>query len=431
MLTYQPEYQIIHSNGFNDINFRIRYIDFKQYFNDFEKDEILNEKEAKNIFNSAEKILNEKVVQDFALEKQYLRVRISDTQKIDLFISLVLSALQSFYEENEVHITRMFGSFIYLKRVDGKLTAVHATPIPIQYCPLMKNLLTEVGGKAATQLLEMVSKGVPDSASLMCNLINEVVIKGGYFDTSRPLNSCEVNVLFGASETISSAFEANLIDAAVIVSNNLGTIITTNQSNTQGAVKRMTGLFATSPSAELTRTAVDADIILVFPNTAIIDQLEGVKKAISLGYKKIAVSVAWQDNSILEEINKLQSDEITIYKFALCSTGLKKEVAKYIMQYADLVCSCSSLAVKEFIEPNAIAQVGVKIPVYILTENGWGLVKNHLYKLAKSRDENIDLDSVNLISGDNRTVIYNENGHFTKAIKQSLSPCTDCPFPCI
>ena len=67
----------------------------------------------------------------------------------------------------------------------------------------------------------------------MCELIDEVVIKGGYFDTSRPLNSCEVNVLFGASETMSSAFEAGLIDAAVIVSNNLGTIITTDQSNTQ------------------------------------------------------------------------------------------------------------------------------------------------------------------------------------------------------
>jgi hypothetical protein len=48
---------------------------------------------------------------------------------------------------------------------------------------------------------------------------------------------------------MTSAFQSNLIDAAVIVSNNLGTIITTNASSTQGSVKRMTGLFYTSPSA--------------------------------------------------------------------------------------------------------------------------------------------------------------------------------------
>jgi putative methanogenesis marker protein 8 len=431
MLKHNAEYEILEESQYTRIRFKIRVIDFERYFNDFTQADVLSKEEAGRILTAAEETLGAKVVSDFSLDRHSLNVRIVKTEKTDLFVSAILNLLQKLYEENEVHITRMFGSFVYLKRIDGQLTAIHATPIPIQYCPLIAKLLTEIGGETATQLLAMVAKGAPDSAALMCELINEVVIKGGYFDTSRPLNSCELNVLFGASETMSSAFKAGLIDAAVIVSNNLGTIITTNQSNTQGAVKRMTGLFATSPSKELLDTAAKACIIPVFPHTATIDQLEGVKKAIALGYTKIAVSVAWQDNSILAEIDKLQANGITIYKFALCSTGLKDEVAGAIMKYADLVWACSSLAVKKYIEPNAVAQVGLKIPVYILTENGWSLVKNHLCELSSRRGQPINLDSVELIKGQQRTVIYNDAGHFTASKKDSLQPCTDCPYPCI
>ena len=146
----------------------------------------------------------------------------------------------------------------------------------------MKKLLEEVGGDNAKKLIECLGKSdLRKQTKEMCNLINEVVIESGYFDTNRPLNSCEANVLFGASETMSSAFKTGLIDAAVIVSNNLGTIITTNEFNTQGAVKRMTGLFHTSPNKTILERAKEAGIIPVFPYTAIIDQLEGVKKAIS------------------------------------------------------------------------------------------------------------------------------------------------------
>jgi hypothetical protein len=73
----------------------------------------------------------------------------------------------------------------------------------------------------------------------------------------------------------------------------------------------------------------------------------------------------------------------------------------------------------------------LKIPVYILTENGWSLVKNHLCELSSRRGQPINLDSVELIKGQQRTVIYNDAGHFTASKKDSLQPCTDCPYPCI
>ncbi len=340
----------------------------------------------------------------------------------------VKNNIQNYYEEKNYHITRMFGSYILLKNVNDKLKAVAATPIPIKHCPLMVKLLKEVGGKHADELLKSLKEENPNLQSkMMCKLINEVVIDGGYFDTNRPLNSCEANVLFGASETMASAFKEGIIDAAVIVSNNLGTIITTNDSNTQGAVKRMTGLFHTSPSKKLIKTANKAGIDVVFPYTASIDQLEGVKKAIRLGYKNIAVSVAAEDNYLHEKLKELEKDGVKIYKFGLCSTGISEETAEIMMNHADVVWSCASKYVKSHIAPNAIAQVGIKIPVHIMTADGWNIVSNHL----KYMDSDLEIDNINLTSGEEEPVFLNSNGIIKKMKKKDVRHCSDCPHPCV
>ena len=338
-------------------------------------------------------------------------------------------AVRRYYETYPVHITRMFGSYVLLVGVNGSLRAVRATEIPIRHCPLMKKLLTEVGGETATRLLAQVAEA--DSAGqneLMCRLINEVVIDGGYFDTSRPLNSCEANVLFGASEIIYSAFDAGLVDAAVIVSNNLGTIITTNASATQGAVKRMTGLFYTSPSAELMERCAEAGILPVFPYTARIDQVAGVRLAIEKGYKKIAVTVAAQENCIWPEIAKLEEESgVRIYKFGLCSTGISSETASYMRKYSDVIWSCASKAVREQIEPNAIAQVGLRIPVHIMSEKGWEIVRLHLKALPMK----VDLDSIIPEAGENKPLLINQGGGIACIHKADIKGCVDCPSPCV
>jgi putative methanogenesis marker protein 8 len=357
----------------------------------------------------------------------------ADDAGLEAFCAAFLDELETFYEANELHVTRMFGSFILLKRENGRLRAKRATPVPIRYCPLMRQLLKEVGGETAETLLSSVENGEAASQSgLMCRLIDEVVIGGGYFDTDRPLNSCEANVLFGASETMSTAFRSGLLDAAVIVSNNLGTIITTNEANTQGAVKRMTGLFMTSPSKKIVRTAEDAGIIPVFPHTAVIDQLEGVRLAIALGYKKIAVSTAWMGNSILGDISGLERDGVMLYKFGLCSTGIDEKAAEAMEKNADLVWACASKVVREHIAPNSVAQVGVKIPVHIMTEKGWRLVQNHLELTSRDRTgEHVSYGGVVCKRGEERPVILNDGGMFTVIKAKELAECADCPHPCI
>ncbi len=336
------------------------------------------------------------------------------------------SVIRDFYSSKEMHITRMFGSYVILQKINGELQAVKATPVPIKYCPLMIKLLKEVGGFESEELIEAIkTEDVEMQARMMCNLINNVVIKGGYFDTKRPLNSCEANVLFGASETISSAFKSDMLDAAVIVSNNLGTIITTNDANTQGAVKRMTGLFYTSPSEEIINEANKSKIIPVFPYSANIDQVQGVKEAIKRGYKKIAVTFAAQDNELLEQIKELEGEGVTIYKFGLCSTGIDEKTAKIMLENADIVWSCASKYVKEYIEPNAIAQVGVKIPVHIMTKKGWELVRNHLQLINSNEIE------TELRIGDEKPVILNQGKSLKLVRKKDVHNCNDCPHPCI
>lgn len=430
------EYKILVLENGAELRFRKQNRDLSRYFSDFRIEEPISQSVLTALINEAKsKSRAEFEVFDSEIGANELALKIGHFENLELnaFIDAFLASLEAFYEENEIHVTRMFGSFVYIKKVNSELKAVNATPVPIKYCPLMRQLLKEVGGKTAESLLKSVESGeVEGQTEKMCELINEVVIRGGYFDSSRALNSCEANVLFGASETMSTAFRSGLLDAAVIVSNNLGTIITTNDSNTQGAVKRMTGLFMTSPSKELLQTAYEAKIIPVFPSTAVIDQLEGVKLAMSLGYKKIAVSVAWLDNILLNEISKLEKDGVTIYKFGLCSTGIDESTAEAMQENADIIWSCASKVVRANIEPNAIAQVGVKIPVHIMSEKGWKLVKNHLELTTSDRTGNkVSYDEVVCKTGGEKPVFLNDGNSFQVMPSKKLRACPDCPHPCV
>lgn len=404
----------------------IGYDIFSYFFN---KEEF--EKEIRKITKSYNLLAKFDTPDIEITSQKYLKIILPNRNiddEIKKFTEVILNYIRDYFENLNFHITRMFGSYICLANINNELQAILASKVPIEYCPLMIKLLKEVGGENANSLLTALkNKNKQAQKQALIKLINEVVIQGGYFDTNRPLNSCEANVLFGASETMASAFQSNMIDASVIVSNNLGTIITTNEYNTQGAVKRMTGLFYTSPSKNLVETAIDAGIIPVFPYTAEIDQLEGVKKAISLGYKNIAVSVAAQDNYLHEHLTRLEQEyNVNIYKFGLCSTGISQKTAITMRDYADVVWSCASLNVKEYIEPNSIAQVGVKIPVYIMTEKGWNIVQNHLYLMNNAHQFNPELTM-----GDERPVFLNQDGMIRERKKKDIRQCSDCPHPCV
>lgn len=435
MKIIKTEYQIFMHEHKSYIFIRKQNRDLSRYFHDSISPDPLNQEVLIRLIMKTEKVMGVKIhIYRKEIEKDIIFETESKEIKIlESFAETFLLELEKFYEEHEVHVTRMFGSFIYLERVEGELKAIKATPVPIQHCPLMKKLLIEVGGKEAEVLLSSIKQRNTHSQSeMMCRLVDEVVIKGGYFNTSRPLNSCEANVMFGASEIMSTAFRSGLIDAAVIVSNNLGTIITTNESNTQGAVKRMTGLFLTSPSRKITKRAQESKIMPVFPHTAAIDQLEGVRLAIALGYKRIAVSVAWMDNILLDEISKLEENGVILYKFGVCTTGIDTKAAKAMQNHADMIWSCASKMIRNHIVENAIAQIGVKIPVYVMSDRGWVLVKNHLALTGKEQGKKpISMEQIVCKKGKDRPVVLNDINQFTVITAKELLECVDCPQPCV
>ncbi len=432
MKNYNREINVIRKNDETfEYSFALKNPHVEKYFKmDIEEAQYYNNWQNNGIKEYIIYILNKKGInidkKHVKIENGILKIYLKNYN--DEINELLGNTIREFYRIKEMHITRMFGSYIIIQKIDFELKAVKATPIPINYCPLMYKLLKEVAGEYATGLLKALQTNDKNlQTEYMCNLINETVIKTGYFDTDRPLNSCEANVLFGASETMSSAFKNGLIDAAVIVSNNLGTIITTNEFNTQGAVKRMTGLFYTTASKKIVDTAIESDIIPVFPISGKIDQLEGVKEAIRRGYKNIAVSVAAFDNYLHKYLKEFEKNGVKIYKFGLCSTGIDEKTAITMKDYSDVVWSCASKYVKEIIEPNAIAQVGIKIPVHIMTKNGWEIVKNHLNELNHSKE----FDNVITQKGEEKPVCLNQNGKIKSLQKKYIKKCTDCPHPCI
>ncbi len=416
------------------LNFNLNTIDTQKYFRVDLSEQLFPRRELIEIVENllkAKDMIKVGDEHDVDIVNGCLKVTLPNKKLDDRTLDcckIILETIRSYYANKSVHITRMFGSYILLKNVDGELKAVKATSIPIKYCPLMIKLLNEVGGETAKELIKSLENSESEKQTeLMCELINQIVIKTGYFDMNRPLNSCEVNVLFGASVTISSAFKSGLLDAAVIVSNNLGTIITTNNLNTQGTVKRMTGLFYTSPSEEMVNEAKNVGIIPVFPYTATIDQFAGVREAIKSGYKRIAVTLASHDNALLAQLKDLEKDGVTIYKFGLCSTGIDEKTAEMMRDNADIVWSCASKCVKDYIEPKAIAQIGVKIPVHIMSKKGWLLVRNHLQLISQS----VQYDDVKLCEGSEKPVFLNSQGEIKRFVKKEINNCSNCPYPCI
>ena len=96
-------------------------------------------------------------------------------------------------------------------------------------------------------------------------------------------------------------------------------------------------------------------------------------------------------------------------------------------QYADLVWSCASKAVKEQIEPNAIAQVGLRIPVHIMTPRGGEIVSHHLRTLPRT----VEPDSVTPVSGEDKPILINRSGGIACIRKTEITGCVDCPTPCV
>lgn len=190
----------------------------------------------------------------------------------------------------------------------------------------------------------------------------------GMFTENRELEM-EIFVGFGASETFMTGLRKGLLDTTVTVCDGAGTVITSNPRLCQGMGSRISGLTETSPIQGLIKRIETARGVVLDPETAAIDQVRGVRKAIELGYRKIGVSVA--DLNTLKEIRNVEKESgAQVIAFGVHATGMPDSEAKEFIGLVDMTTGCTSKWIRAGVAGKAIAQFGTAIPIFAITKRG-------------------------------------------------------------
>ncbi len=192
----------------------------------------------------------------------------------------------------------------------------------------------------------------------------------GMFTDKRRLE-LEDSVGFGASEVMMTGLSRGLLDTTVTACEGAGTVISNNPTLVQGMGGRMSGLVETEPIEGIINGITERGGIVLDPSTAKMDPAAGVKKAAELGYKKIAVTVAFAETA--KEVRKLESElGLDLIVIGVHVTGLDREEAQALVENSDIVTSCASKSIRDLVKP--LAQVGTAVPLFALTQKGKELV---------------------------------------------------------
>jgi putative methanogenesis marker protein 8 len=185
-------------------------------------------------------------------------------------------------------------------------------------------------------------------------------------------------VAYGASEMMKVWLEKNMIDCTVIVCEGAGTVITTKGNLVQAIGARLTGIVKTSPIPEVIDHIEREGGTVLNKLNAQIDQVEGVKRALDLGHKRVAVSVAGFQAEAIGRTRDLEGKaRADVLVFSVCNTCVKTRDVKHIAK-ADIACASASKILRTEIGNKALMQLGVTIPVYALTSKGKSLILAYL-----------------------------------------------------
>ncbi|MBU1726421.1 MAG: DUF2099 family protein [Candidatus Omnitrophica bacterium] len=292
-----------------------------------------------------------------------------------------------FVNRRDIHVLKYFSSFVSVS--DGRV--IFVSDPKISFCPLASHFYKGFcGAKTDKQGLKQAIR----------NVIELKIREYGFFTANRDLNTREIQVPYGASEMLMFALRRKAIEAAVIVCDGAGTVITDNGEAVQGIGARMNSLLFTSPISNTMRTLKELGCHAVFDN-ALIDQAKGVEKAIEAGYKKIAVTLSGNNCEKLKEIRRVEAEngvEVTV--LVVCTTGVSEGKIEEMRRYADIVWSCASLDIRKIIGACAWLQISKQIPVFVLTKRGADLVSS--YAEDSSFLSELSRQKQYLISNENR-----------------------------
>ncbi len=253
-----------------------------------------------------------------------------------------------------------------VKIKDGKVVEVGEPKI--EYCPIFDKY---------RGIKKLTAKDVKENIEFRINDF-------GFCTGKRTLRMQDF-LSFGVSETLNTAVEAGKIDAVVTVCEGCGTVILTEPELIQGIGGRVSGLVSTTPIGDII-DSLGAENILN-SETAEINQINGVKKAIEMGFKNIAVTlVSVADAKNIRELEE-QNPNVKIYIFVAHVTQISKEDAENLFKYADVITGCASKYVRGIGEDKAYFRAGESIPIYGVTEDGKKFLKMRIKKIGGLKDK--------------------------------------------
>lgn len=305
---------------------------------------------------------------------------------------------------NDLHITRKFSSLAAIS--NGSVISM--TDPWMKHCLLFDRLNLKINDVDK----DLIKKSIKQA-------IEEKIEKFGSFTARRELEREDIAVPYGASEMMMYAIKKGGIDAAVTVCDGAGTVISDSPSLIQGIGARMNGLFYTTPIPAVIEGIEDKKGIVVFPDTARIDQIAGIKKAAEKGYKKIAVTINGFMDDDISCISMIEKEYgINAVSIIVCTTGISKKRIEHITRWSDLIWSCASGEVREIAGRLSILQISLGIPVFVLTQKGLDFTAN--YSSEPDLIRGLALNGQYLISGQFKGVSLKMGDIFTYLSKSNL-----------
>lgn len=295
---------------------------------------------------------------------------------------------------------------------------IKVTDPTLVFCPLAQHLYKD---------FKEIRNNDPEAIKQAIKRAIESKIRDyGLFTEQRHFNFPAVSIPYGASEMLRYALKKKAIDAAVVVCDGAGTVITHRPALVHGIGARMNSLLLTTPIPGIIKKLKTAGGQVIFKD-AQIDQYQGVKKAIAAGYKTIAVTIS---GDAVEELKKLRllekRNQVKIVSLVLCTTGITNDKIAMIRDYADLVWSCASLDIRRLIGPVAMIQLSQLIPVFVLTSQGVNFVS--AYAKEQKLINNLDFNKQYLVShkyGGQGVIL----GGFKAYIRESRLPVSNNKAP--
>ena len=168
----------------------------------------------------------------------------------------------------------------------------------------------------------------------------------------------------------------------VQVCDGAGTVVAADSRVVQGIGGAMSGLAETSPIPEVIAKLKAKDCLVLDEMHAMIDQAAGLKFALEK-YNHVGVTVCSLDDAErCREVEAAAGKGKTAILFGVHITGMSEGDAERFMELVDITTACASKHVRR-LAGRALAQVGVAVPIFAMTETGKELLLNRIKYLKR------------------------------------------------